>query len=204
MRKWIGLFLGVSLLLAACSRKVMIRKYYILEAEEKLDLADVDLEKTGSFSVEVKDFEVAKAFQQTRMAVRTGSHELNYYFYHRWAIRPGVAAAELLYDLLLRSSVFGHCVRHSSIRLDYIITGSVQALERKVTPHGEFAHLQCLLVLQDPISHKMLVQYSFDREVLLEGTDMNDFAGEISRIFHRETEKFLQRVSTFLESVENK
>ena len=73
----------ILLSIISCSRKTIIRKYYVLESRIAIDDSSFDVQKKYPFKVDIRDFRVAKAFDQTRIAVRSESHELNYYFYHQ-------------------------------------------------------------------------------------------------------------------------
>ena len=81
------LTLLLSLFWISCSKKSTIRRYYIIELASAGHIARPDT-SLFDLKVDVRDFRVARAFDQTRIALRTDSHELNYYFYHHWAVKP--------------------------------------------------------------------------------------------------------------------
>lgn len=186
--------------ICGCSRKVIIRKYYLLEAPATSPPVELDLERPYEFKAVVKDFRVAKAFEQTRIAVRSGTHELNYYFYHHWAVRPSAAITEFVYYLVDHTGLFGRCSRGYAVDADLVITGEIHALERLRTQKTEEAHLRITYRLLDAKDDRSLLTYEADRRAPFEEKSMNEFAGLMSRLLREETEAFILKIAAFLKT----
>ena len=185
-----------------CSRKVIIRKYYLLEAQATFPPAELELERPYEFKVVVKDFQVAKAFEQTRIAVRSATHELNYYFYHHWAVRPSAAISEFVYYLVDHAGLFDRCSRGYAVDADFVITGEIHTLERLRTQKNEEAHLRITFRLSDANDDRSLLTYDADRRTPFEGKSMNEFAGQMSLLLREETEAFIVKIVEFLKTYE--
>ena len=129
--KWIPvLCLAGCVLWMHCGKKALIRKYYILDAPRELIETDSTDTVCLPLNVDVRDFQISKAINQTRMALKSDSHELNYYFYHHWAVRPAAAVADMVYQILSRENCFQQLTRGYSSRPRFVLTGDIRHLER--------------------------------------------------------------------------
>lgn len=188
------LFMMANLVLLQCSKKTMIRKYYVLEIEApKLEMS-LDSLQALPYRFEVQDMRIAKAYDQTRIALRSASHEMNYYFYHNWAVRPTVAIADLVYQTLKASGICPYADRGYMLNPDYVITGYIDQLERN-EQQRPVAHVCGSLELRIKETDAPILNYRFNRELLLTNPkDMNNFAQAVSIILFEETQGFLRRV----------
>jgi len=191
----------VGLSCIGCGRRAIIRKYYLLEAQTHMPSEQLGIGGPFTYNVDVRDFRVGPAFEQTRIAVRSGSHELDYYFYHHWAVRPSTAIADMVFELVDDTDLFQQCFRGYSYRPDFLISGHIYSLERVRGESDDAARLKALIELVDMKSELSVVRHEFDRTVNLtaDGT-MNEFARTVSDIMLQETEGFIQRVGDFLKS----
>ena len=196
--------LAVTVLLTGmfgCGRRVIIRKYYLLENPRLSAPADPAVPQPLPFSVDVRDFQVGKAFDQTRIAARSGSNELDYYFYHHWAVRPSMALADMTHELVDGAGLFQRCTRGYSYRPDFIITGHVLRLERLLADAGDdAAHLAIVFELIDTSSEQRLVRHEFERTTRLDrDVSMNGFAHAVSRTVYEETTLFAEKIVAHFE-----
>jgi len=196
--------LAVTVLLTAmfgCGKRVIIRRYYLLENPRLTASMDLAIAEPLPFNVDVRDFQVGKAFDQTRIAARSGSNELDYYFYHHWAVRPSMALADMAHELVDHAGVFQHCTRGYSYRPDFIVTGHVMRLERLLRDAGDDdAHLAIVFELIDVASEQQVVRHEFDRTTRLNrDKSMNGFASAVSQMVSEETELFIEKIVTHFE-----
>jgi ABC-type uncharacterized transport system auxiliary subunit len=184
-----------------CSKSAVVRKYYMLEAQHNpTDDAMTPLQPM-SIKVDVRDFSVAKAFDQTRIVLRTKSNELNYYYYHLWAVRPATAAADMYYEILARLRLFQRCTRGYSIGPDYYISGQITAIERTLIARNESVHLMASFSLFDARTELPVLHHSFDRTVeLKKDKSMNGFADAASKLLHSEMIGFTQQIIDFYQN----
>ena len=188
------LLLLIGFLFVTCSKNTVTRRYYIIELKGETGQAR-PLEPAFDYKVDVRNFLVASAYDQTRIALRTKSHELIYYFYHHWAVKPSYSVADFVYEIVEQRNMFGRLRRGISYNPDYIITGEVKSIERLDIKKETFAHVHMLLELREAESEQTLLQYQEDQQLPLErDTSMNAFAFKISEILIHMTDEFLQRV----------
>jgi len=201
--KAVLVLLIVGMGLTNCSKKVITRRYYVLESKTSVQPQDYGIEKPLPYKVDIRDFRVAKAFNQTRIAIRSESHELNYYFYHHWAVRPTDAISDLVYDFIDRAGVFLSCSREYSLNPDYLITGFIHTIERIQDKRNVSAHLHVTFQLIKADSDLEVMRYEFDRSVeLKKDKSMNMFANAISDVLIEETEQFLRKIVKHFEGLE--
>lgn len=189
----------MSLIVASCSKKITTRRYYVLEltnttAQTKPDTALFDIQ------VDVRDFRVARAFDQTRIALRTNTNELDYYFYHHWAAKPGQAVADFVYDVVEQHNVFSQTSRGISYDPDYLIIGDLKSLERIQDRKEAFAHVHLVIELVDAETEEPVVRYEQDQQLPVEPPkSMNSFARVTSQILKHDTNEFISNVEKFLQ-----
>jgi ABC-type uncharacterized transport system auxiliary subunit len=181
--------------ISSCGKRAIVRKYYLLENPRLLSTSDLTSPESLPFKVDVRDFQVGKAFDQTRIAARAGSNELDYYFYHHWAVRPSMALADMVHELIDHARLFQRCTRGYSYRPDFILTGHVMRLERLLDGESDAAHLATVLELIDVAAERSVVRYEFDRTTKLnQDGSMNGFANAISQIVFQETKIFTDKI----------
>jgi len=184
-----------------CSKRALIRNYYILESQQEFFQEGLDSLVTIPIKVDIRDFHVTKAFDQTRMAVRTSSHELNYYFYHHWAVNPAITIADMVYQLIDQINLFKRCSREYTSDADFIISGHVDKIERVERNKYHAAHLSMTFELIAANSGIPVVRYHFDKErPLVKDRTMNHFAYTISKILTEEVFQFIYKISDHFKS----
>jgi len=197
-RFWIVL-IAASLLALYCGKKAIIRKYYILEIPGSASMRDSVETICLPIHVDVRDFQISRAINQTRIALKTKSHELSYYFYHHWAVRPSVSIADMVYQIASHQQCFQRLVRGYSSRPDYFITGVIENLERDETGKKVTVHFAAIFELIDAKSNVSIIRHRFDRmESYQNPKSMNCLAGKASHILYEETFTFLNKISDHL------
>ncbi len=182
----------------SCSKKTVVRRYYVIELPAVAMKTFSDSIRFN-YRVDVRDFRIAGAFNQTRIALRTGTNELDYYFYHHWAVRPSNAVADFIYDLLVQKQMFTRVSREISYNPDYWISGDIKSIERMLVDKESYAHIHLVIDFIDARAEETVVHFEEDQTALLESDNsMNTFARKISEILANMTDSFLQRVSEYL------
>lgn len=201
MNKLSIVILLIAPLLFSCSKKSIIRNYYLIEVPQNINVEKVKPEKQFAANVDVRDFQVAKAFEQTRIALRTKTNELNYYYYHHWAVRPSYSLADQIFLILDKRGLFNRCIRGFSYNPDYLIWGTVESIERLHLDNKQIAHLSMTLQLVDAETETPVVRHYFNKSVELKNKkNMNAFAQTISQILFEEGELFSEKISEYLQA----
>ena len=186
-----------------CSKKAMIRKFYVLETQSSIIGVQGDRIRPLAGNVDVRDFRIRKAFEQTRIAVRSESHELNYYYYHHWAARPSSVIPDMVSTLVDRSGIFRRCARGFTNKPDFIIQGQVDRVERIEKERIAAAHLSAVLELTDEKTDSSIVRHSFDLTVdLKKYKSMNGFSRAISYLLEQESLVFIEKMKKYFRDKE--
>ncbi len=194
------LLLVCSVCMLDCSKKAMVRTYYVLEPDTLISSGDIQISETLPYSVDVREFNIAKAFGQPRIAVRLESHAINYYYYHLWATHPSSTITYMVFRLIDGSGMFKKTTLGFSIESDYIVTGNIHKLEIIERDDDLFAHLNIIYSLIDNQNDEEIVRTSSDRVVKLEEKSINEFAAEISQLIKETVHDYLMKVNDQLSS----
>ncbi|MCF7809906.1 ABC-type transport auxiliary lipoprotein family protein [bacterium] len=191
-------YLIVLLLLVfiiSCTRQVFVTKYYLLEYQPTAKNEKLLLEKPIPGRVQVGNFNIPRSYDSIRIIARFSSHQINYYRYSLWAVRPQMAIADELVKHVNVYQIFLDCKREFlDSRPDYEITGQIHQIERFDSEGYSAAHLKMTFYFYNYESKDVLVSHSFDREVPITAGSMTIFAKVISDIAEEEVENFLIKV----------
>jgi ABC-type uncharacterized transport system auxiliary subunit len=201
MKRLSILLLVFGLIMMQCGKRAMIRKYYLIEIPA--EPMTVQADSLGfPAHVDVRDFQISKAIDQTRIALRSDSHELNYYFYHHWAVRPSAGIPDMIYNVISKKHCFSRLVRGFSSHPDYLITGYIYHLERDETDRVK-AHVAADFKLIDTQSGFTQVIHSFDRmETYKHPDNMNAFAATVSEVLYQEIIIFTEQLVSYFDRPE--
>ena len=182
-------------LLMGCSRQVSTTKYYLLEYRPIANNKKLMLEKPIDKRVQVVNFKIIRSYDSSHIIARFSSHQINFYRYSLWAVRPQIAIADLLVQHINAYQLFKDCQReYLDENPDFEISGEIQQVEKYESQEYTAAHLKMRFDLYDYNSKDRLVTYAFDREIPIPTGDMTIFAKVLSDISQDEAEKFLVNV----------
>lgn len=197
------LFFLAGLLMSSCTQKLVVTRYYLLSANQDMDATGMEADSISHplpYSVEIARFKISKAYDRERIAVRTQSHELYYYFYHSWAVDPQSAIRFFVWDQVYRSNLFRACeMEFFKGTPDYQITGLIDQIERTDMKKQSAAHLKMSLELRRYPSGELILNHHFDRSVpIRESASMNTFAQLVSLILLEECTAFIEQIKSAL------
>lgn len=183
---------GIMILMAGCmSEKTVVRKYYILELPEETHNIRPDPPVKIPGTCEIRQVIVNPVHDNREIANRSDSHEITYYMYHQWAVRPAEAMHQLLYEFLSEAGLFESVYKRYNRDIpDYFFEARVNDLE--VVEEGETfsAHVNISLSLVDNSNNNVIMSHHADRSEILRQKDINLFASELSSILYEELMTF--------------
>lgn len=203
MRRLQILFMIFGIILMQCAKKAIIRKYYLIEIPADAQIIQAD-STYYPYRVDVRDFQISKAIDQTHIALLSDTQELSYYFYHNWAVRPSTGIPDMIYHVLSKKSIFTSLVRGFSSHPDYQITGDVYHLERDEI--GQIrARIAADIKLIDMQTGDTKAFHSFDRtDAFQNPKSMNAFAVAVSQILYQEITVFTDSLASYFSNLEAK
>ena len=199
MKKYYLIILIFSIfLIETCSKKVITRNYYILELTEQTE--NVQLNKPYiNASCEIFAVNIPPAFSQSRIAVRTRSHEISYYQNHLWAVAPGDLIVQLIESFIQKQKIFTKASQTIWKEVPkYRIYPYVQQIEAMDIDDELYAHLKMKIDLFDSSDNSILVSHQFERKELLEERDINLLAESLSKMLLEELQEFSEKIKTVL------
>jgi ABC-type uncharacterized transport system auxiliary subunit len=200
--KNLGLLFAIVVLLSSCAGEQIITKYYILDSPTSY--SDSLLVPYIPCKVRINPFSISEAYNQLRIALKTRSHELNYYYYNNWADNPADAIRYFSWKRIKDSGLFEMCELRLTDQIpDLYINANIHQIERMDLKKEHAAHLNMTFELLEVKTGRSLVIHEFDRsETFDKASGMNVFAESLSRILARETDLFLLKIITVMNSAE--
>jgi ABC-type uncharacterized transport system auxiliary subunit len=181
----------------ACSKKVITRRYYVLDSPSTADSL-MNIEPLTNAICEILPVSVPPAYAQHRIAVRKRSHEITYYQYHHWAISPSTILTNLLEGQLRSASIFMRIATSPWRELpDYQVSTTVYRIEAYEEEDDFYARFDMRLELVENQNKKIVSSHQFSRSVFLEERDLNLLASTLSSIFYEEVSIFSDKIKIF-------
>lgn len=186
----------------SCGNNSVIQRNFVLEynysVEDNNNFPSDCL--SFPFVVRVDHFNISKAYDQDRIALRTKSNEIVYYYYNNWAENPSSAIRYFIWEKIKESNIFKATVLNDiEIAPQFVIGGTISQIERVAYDDRHAAHIKMILEFIDQNSGKTIVLHQFDRSSdINENASMNTFASKISRILNEECNNFLKKVCSQL------
>lgn len=173
------------------SEQSAINKYYTIEHQYDSQSDSVNGKSKISGICELMPIEINSLYESNKIVNRSDSHEITYYKYHQWAVRPSVAIREMILLHLEESQLFeGISTRYLSKIPDYRFVTILRKLEVIEEEDSFAAHLEIEFRIQNK-SGELLINHFARRTEKLAEKDMNLFAGKVSKIIHEELGLFI-------------
>jgi len=156
----IGLLFAV-LMLWGCFGKAPISRYYLLDyvpsSQEYLT------HKPFPITIRIKDFTIAEAYARPEIVYRKSAHELRFYNFHQWAVKPEHLLSDMIFKHIRVSRLFSNTVKSVvDSKPDYVMTGQILAIEEYDNKETWYAHLAINFQLEDADTRELVWQHSYD------------------------------------------
>jgi len=183
-----------------CSKKAIQRKYYLLDYPGVIKDSTLVMQTPFPFKVMVHTMRIPRTYDRTNVVVRYSAHQIDYYRFNLWAIKPQVIISDLIAQQVQTHRIFQKCEREFlDENPDYEIVGYVEAVEKFHNEEFNAAHLAMTLYLRRSNDFQLLVKHKFDRQEELYNLDMSYFAKKISDILREEVDKFNQKMIDYFQ-----
>jgi ABC-type uncharacterized transport system auxiliary subunit len=196
MRIITGLTFALLMALNACiSEKSVSKKFYIITMPDEQEALVHRSFETIQGSCEIERVQISPAFESNRIVNRSDSHEITYYEYHQWAVRPSLSIDELIGKHVEASGIFSSVSgRFSRIIPDFRLSTSIHQMEVLESKHAFAAHVSLEFRVYNNQDNRLLLQHAADRTETLSAKDLNLFANEISTILLQELQTFIEHI----------
>jgi len=185
------------LLFSGCmGSKVKDINYYLIELPANIYAGNGHSDPLSNDVCQIDQVDVYPAFSSTRIAFRKQSHEITYYAYHKWAVKPAETFTRLLQEQLERSSIFKLVsTRFWKIEPTYDVVTKIYQLEAVQDKQKQLhAHLNMEFMLVDHETQKQRIVHSADKTQRLEENNMNLFSKTVSHLYFLEMQQFSSKI----------
>jgi len=156
-----GALLFSALIFLGCFGKTPVSRYYLLDYVPTGQ--DLLKNKPYPITVRIKDFSIAEAYERPEIVYRKSAHELRFYNFHRWAVKPEHLLSDMIFKHIRVSRLFSNTVKSIvDSKPDYVMTGQVLAIEEYDNKETWYAHLAINFQLEDADTRELLWQHSYD------------------------------------------
>ena len=187
-----------TLFIISCGSEQVLKKYYVLDytAENQQAAADRPAGSFVPYSVRIEPFSISQTYNNNRIALRSQSNELKFFYNHFWSENPASAIRNFIFKKLDQSTIFAVCyLRLTQTHPDYLISGRIVSIERILREYDEQVHLSMTLELRSSKTDKRTAYHSFDRKTAIKkNSSMNMFSQEISKILNEEIDNFIYKI----------
>jgi ABC-type uncharacterized transport system auxiliary subunit len=194
MKNIFTIILLAGFLLTGCrGGRTATNRFYILEypRDMSVNIPDQKIES----SCYVNPVEIYPAFSTNQIAYREDSHEIRFYAFNHWAIRPEAGFTRILIDYLDDNQVFSRVYHTSPVHdATYSIESVVQRLEVVRERNDYYAHIVVRFRLVDNDSGNVLSEHLNSSTTEMEEPNLNLFARSVSEMFVEEFSQFLSGI----------
>lgn len=198
------ILIAALLLFAGCAGEQRAIKYYTIDSYviAPPDTIAIGLEAPLPYVVEIIDFSIAGPYNDARIALRTGSNELEYYHYHHWAETPGHAVRHFVWKILHDARVFDVCqLRLTVTAPQFVVTGAINKLERMDVEGEAGALVDGVFDFVDVRTKRIIISHRFNTFTsFADNASMNVFAQEVGAIFSNEVFTFIDKINDHFKS----
>lgn len=176
--------------------KLPQRRYFKLHIEPVWGSME-DSERPYPFRLQVKSFEVPRAYDRTQIILRRDQYELSRDNLHHWMERPGDMVTDAVEQYLRQADLFTYIGGERDFfehRPDYVLSGSLKAIERFDSGDLWAAHLVMTMELVRQADGQIIWQDDFDVEKQVFSPAMIHTVAGLSEMLGRRMQKAIGEI----------
>jgi ABC-type uncharacterized transport system auxiliary subunit len=197
---------SVALFIASfftCAQIQVQRKYFLLDYPGVALDSLMNSQDSFPYKLQIQTMKLNRAYDRTNIVVRFSAHQIDYYRYNLWAIKPQIIISDLINQQIQTNRIFVKCEREFlDENPDYEIVGYINAIERFHNEAFNAAHLAMILHLRRSDDFEIVLKHQFDRQEELSNPDMTYFAKKLGDILREEVDEFLPRIVNYFNNLE--
>ena len=194
------------LLLAAClpgcaqllggNAELPQRRWFKVNVEPMRNVLE-NSERPYPFQVQIKGFDVSRAYNRNELIVRRDQYELLRDNLHHWMERPGDMFTDVVKQYLPQADLFTYIGGDRDFyehRPQYVLSGTVKAIERFDSGDVWAAHLAMSMELVRQHDGKVIWQDDFDAERTVFFPEMKHTVAAFSAILAEQMKKCIRQI----------
>jgi ABC-type uncharacterized transport system auxiliary subunit len=153
---------AVTLILSGCFARPPQMRYYTLDytpspTQERLERG------AYPYNLRVRPLTITEAYRRQHIVYRQSAHELNFYNYHRWAVRPERLITDLIVKHIKVMELFQNTFSLiEDKKPDFTLSGEITAIEEYSSDQVWYAHLAINLYLEENATRSVVWSRQFD------------------------------------------
>ena len=154
-------------------------------------------ERPYPFQVQIKGFDVSRAYNRNELIVRRDQYELQRDNLHHWMERPGDMFTDVIKQYLYQANLFTYIGGDRDFyerRPQYVLSGTVKAIERFDSGDVWAAHLAMSMELVRQKDGKVIWQDDFDAERTVFFPEMKHTVAAFSAILAEQMKKYIRQI----------
>lgn len=192
-------------LLAGCSQllggraELPQRRQYMINVEPMRNGLE-NSERPYLFQVQIKNFEVSRAYDRKELTIRRDQYELQHDKLHQWTERPSDMFTETIKQYLRQANLFTYISGERDFydhRPDYVLGGTIKSIERFDSTDIWAAHLAMTIELVRQEDGKVVWQKDFDEERTVFLPEMKYTVAAFSTILGKEIEESIKEIDFY-------
>lgn len=198
MKSYVYISAMFILFFSACiSKQAVVKKHYTIEWPESTSVTPIDSLEVIQGSCEIEPVRMHSLYERNQIVNRSDSHEITFYKYHQWAIKPSTSIIELLTRYLDKKHLFQSVSTRYNLTIpDFRLVTEVLKMEVIEEDKDQFlAHVHLILRLIDNENNEEIVRHEAERFLATQEKDLNIFAKNVSIIFISEFEVFAELIT---------
>ena len=172
------------------------RRYYSISVEP-VRTALAESERPYPLQVQVRTFDVLRAYNRNEIIFRRDRYELKRDGLHGWAVRPGDMFTDTVLQYLRQAGIFavvGGDREFLDRRPDLVLNGQVKVLERYDSGDLWAARLAVSLELMRESDGQVVWRGEFDRQRDVFNPEMTHTVAAMSEILRSQMEQYLRQI----------
>lgn len=204
MKSIVNAFVLFLLALIACSQYIPTRQFYLLDYPIRNDSIRQAIDSLGQLpicnsNVLIGSFDMPRIYDRNNITVRYTIHELNYFRYHLWALRPGDNIRDLVYRHLAAYRLFRELSsEYTGQPYDMQIKANILCMERYEHKSAEVEHFAAHLEMELELVHNdsltPIVYHYFDRSEKIYQSELYAYVAKTSEILRQEIDQFITKI----------
>lgn len=194
--------LGLLVGLTACAQllgghtETPPNRFYLITAESVRSFLK-NSERPYPFQVQIKTFDVQRAYNRNEIIFRRDRYELQRDPFHSWAVRPGDMITDAIQQYFRAATLFTQMGGDRSFldqRPDFILSGKVKVLERYDSGDIWAARLAMSMELMRQGDAQVIWRADFDKERQVFNPDMSYTVAAFSEILRVQMEQYIREI----------
>ena len=199
---FIPILLGFLMAFLSCAdllgdrTEIPRRRFYLIGAEP-IRYGLKGSERPYPFHVQVKTFDVQRAYSRNEIIFRRDRYELQRDSFHSWAVRPGDMITDAIQQYFRAATLFTKVAGDRDFldeRPDFMLSGKVKVLERYDSGDLWSARLAMSMELMRQEDARVIWRADFDRERQVFNPDMSHTVAAFSELLRTQMEQYLRDI----------